>query len=296
MSFMSDMLKHLNRMVMWRLNRIRPTANEAIKMDNAGISADDTLRAFIAWRRTNMLLAVPITFASAVMATVDTGNLFSDKTYMELWNALGKVTFLLPSVAALVLFIAVGASSFWWTNWRRTRLLIRVGWSLSFLLAFIPALFPVNSLLTEYWLDYYTTNDPASLQAEKIRRALVYIMVVLPLVVTFPGGAVRAAVRIRGLLPEYVQHHPFPTCLPCVRHCLKSPAHISQVCLVELDSGYFGTVLFTSDPHGVCGGDPIAGQPDFGCWLGSTHFEPVDVRRIPKVVRLVRHRRRGEAR
>lgn len=190
---------------MWRLNRITPTTNEAKKMDNADISTDSTSRAFIAWRRTNMLLAVPLTFVAAILAMIDTGKVFAEKDYMQYWNGLGKLAMLLPSVAALLLFIAMAASTFWWTNWRRTRLIIRVGWSLSFFLPFIPALFPVESLLTEEWLDYFKTYEPDRLQNEKVLRALSYVLVVLPLVVTFPGGAVRAAVRIRGLLPEYVR-------------------------------------------------------------------------------------------
>lgn len=146
-----------------------------------------------------MLVAIPITVFATISDLVVLGKHYEEATVNM--NALGKIVRLVPSIASFVLLFAVFASTMVWSNWRRTRLLVKVGWSLSFVLPFVPALFPIEWLINNDATRYYNYNE-TELVASKIMLAIFYVLTVLPLVVTFPGGAVRAAIRIRGLLPE----------------------------------------------------------------------------------------------
>lgn len=61
-----NLFSHTFRLLRWRLNQVKPTEHEAKKMDEAGVPDIAALRGLLAWRRTNMMFAVPITMARFV--------------------------------------------------------------------------------------------------------------------------------------------------------------------------------------------------------------------------------------
>lgn len=139
---------------------------------------------------------------SATLSLIDMAKDFSNRN-LDLLNVFGKVILSLPYIAPFLVFVAMVMSSIWWSNWRRTRLIIALGWSLSFFLPFTPALVPIEFL---FKLDWDNALQPVktaeSIFDLKIDLAINYIFALIPLLVTFPGGTVRACIRIRGLLPE----------------------------------------------------------------------------------------------
>lgn len=109
---------------------------------------------------------------------------------------------------------------------------LRFGWLASFVLPLIPALFPLEMLFKqglleqleeEYVKEYGQEAYNLFIFATKLTLALAYAIQLLPVVITFPGGAVRGALKILGLLPQstlpgwiLVVASPFYSLLVCV--------------------------------------------------------------------------------
>lgn len=168
-------------------------------MDGAGVAAASSgcgrvMRSYLTWRRTTFLASLPILLFSSVWEIVALA--LSD---MGKFTGFGKLLFILPAVSPAILMVFSALALFRWSCWRRSTALLRVGWGASFVLPFVPGLFPLDSIVTT---EYRSSQDTVTFRAEKVVFALMYAIQLLPVVVTFPGGSVRAALRIRGLLPE----------------------------------------------------------------------------------------------
>jgi hypothetical protein len=150
MTFWSNVLVHVKRIFQGRLNQVKPTEQETKKMnDESTLSENDqVMRAFLAWRHSNLLGALPITLFSAISDLVVMGQAMTctncDRQY---FNGLGKILLVIPFLSSPILFLTVLTSSFWWSNWRRTRLVIKTGWATSFFLPLVPAIFPVGKTM-----------------------------------------------------------------------------------------------------------------------------------------------------
>lgn len=203
MTLGSDLASHAQRLWKWRLDQVQPTNRESNHLDRTHNGSHPVLRSFLVWRHTNLLVAWPITMFGALWDIVLLSQALKPEV-TESYNGLGKFLLVLPFLASLCLFLTVAFSTAWWSNWRRTRLIIKTGWAVSFALPFVPAIFPLESLLTDQLLSQFMQSGQmqALLMQYKSSLALNYVFAILPLVITFPGGAVRAAVRIRGLLPQ----------------------------------------------------------------------------------------------
>jgi hypothetical protein len=200
-----EALVHAKRIFKWRLNLIEPTARESERLDGAKeVEANDAvMRGFLAWRHTNLLVALPIVLFGSIWDLVLMTQRM-DREATSTFNGIGNFLLRLPYLAPLFLLAGIGLCLAWWHQWRTSRNIVRVGWGLSFFLPFLPALFPIEALLTREVAQAFQQDETtrAQLGAIKIVWALNYLFTVLPLVITFPGGAVRAAIRTRGLLPQ----------------------------------------------------------------------------------------------
>ena len=63
--------KHFQRLTMWRINNVNPSAFENQRMDAKGTAKVDVLRRYLAWRRTTLIAALPIICYSAIVSTVN---------------------------------------------------------------------------------------------------------------------------------------------------------------------------------------------------------------------------------
>jgi hypothetical protein len=98
-----------------------------------------------------------------------------------------------------LLFSAIVYSIIHWENIKKSMYAVRFGWLISFVLPLLPALFPLEMIVKASTID---AIDAATLSGFKLTLALSYALTLLPVTVTFPGGAVRASIRIRWLLPD----------------------------------------------------------------------------------------------
>jgi len=186
---------------MWRINQVEPSPHEHQVMDRAGVSKIEVMRSFLAWRRTSLLAVLPILLLSSIFAVVDYA-----KLDFEGFNGFGKLVFLLPTIAPWVLLGFAVASAAVWNKWRLSTRLLKIGWGVSFILPLVPAIFPLEHIYTSDIVDYYknyaTPEEMAFYQSIKVVVAVAYMLNILPVVISFPGGTMRAALRIRALLPE----------------------------------------------------------------------------------------------
>ena len=84
------------------------------------------------------------------------------------------------------------ASAAVWNKWRLSTRLLKIGWGASFILPLVPAIFPLEHIYTQEVLDFYdnyaTPEELAFYQSIKVVVAVAYMLNILPVVISFPGG------------------------------------------------------------------------------------------------------------
>ena len=199
-------LTHLKRVINWRIVKLGPMQKEAQFLDQNEV-LNSTLRSYLVWRRSMLIVAAPSIFLSAILAWVEFGKYYGDNS--KVLNALGDFIFLIPPFASTALFITVVVVLCRWTRWRQTARLFKIGWALSFILPFLPAMFPLRWLLNSCDLLFGRACEDgdlviykAAVAIDQFSLAIRYAMQLFPILITFPGGLARASLKIRGLLPE----------------------------------------------------------------------------------------------
>jgi hypothetical protein len=120
-----------------------------------------------------------------------------------LLNGFGKLLILIKNIDSTLLFIGVVWGFVLWNQFKKSIRIVRSAVLLSYILPLIPALFPVEMTLNTEAKDYYNDDVTQSeLFSQKVVISLSYMLTLLPVIISFPGGALRAALRIRWLLPE----------------------------------------------------------------------------------------------
>jgi hypothetical protein len=197
---------HLKRATAWRINKMEPLPQEAKVLDLNDVS-NDILVPYLVWRRSVLLLSLLPTFLSAVLAWVNLSSYYS--TEKEIFNTLGDILRFIPSASSTVNFFVIIIVLSRWNNWRFTARLFKIGWALSFLLPFLPAIFPTSFLL-ESCEELWGSEDPgcndgsfeSAVTIVAAQYALGYAFQLFPILISFPSGLSRASLKIRGLLPE----------------------------------------------------------------------------------------------
>lgn len=164
-------------------------------MGEVGIE-NDTVRAFCVWRRSTLIAASPLVLVSMITGILNLEGKFGPSSPLNAW---GKILILLQGIDSIFLFAAVATGIMFWKHIARSSRCVRIGWFISFVLPIFPALFPLELVLKSEVRD---SLDPAVVVSLKFSVALGYALQLLPVVITFPGGAVRAALRVRALFPH----------------------------------------------------------------------------------------------
>lgn len=184
-----------------QIDECQPTQAEAKALDNAGI-INSKARSYLVWRRSCLVVASPFVNTSMILGLLNLRDLFSDNGSL---NALGIFVMFLTSIDSIFLNIGMSVSMHIWSKPNISMKALRLGWIASFVLPLVPALFPLEMLLKK---DDIEAIEDGMEDADtfflvlKLTLALSYAIQLLPAVITFPGGAVRGALRILGLLPN----------------------------------------------------------------------------------------------
>jgi len=153
------------------------------------------VQSYFVWRKSCLLTALPTLFVGMTLGLYDLKGSFKDSAL----NGLGKILLLLTSFDSVFLFGAVLYAVMKWNYFPKSVMYVRLGFLVAFIMPLIPALFPLEMVIQGQYVDVL---DNETIVAYKISFALAYALELLPVIITFPGGALRGSLRIRWLLPE----------------------------------------------------------------------------------------------
>lgn len=181
---------HISRAFAWNLRTIEVLPHEEAEMLRNGVD-DPAARAYLAWRRSLLLV---ITFASAVTAVVGIIDAFLAER--ERMTDLGVALVFANALSLVVMPISAWAAGTSWSRHKRSRRTLTIGWTISFLLPLLFALIPVS------W-RYDIAGVPAQASmALQLLGAVSNYVTLMPTVLALIPGIMRACLRVKVLLPQ----------------------------------------------------------------------------------------------
>lgn len=195
-------MTHLTRAIDWNVAQIEVTARERLALDAAGV--EPRLHALFAWRRSTMLVAMPLLLLSVVLSLIEAADLDT-----EGFNAFGAIWLFLPTVGLICVPIGVCRVIFAWTDMWGTAKFLIVCWALSIAFPLFAALIPLDMVIDidgprrelELTGGDTVTYD-STIFAARVLQAISFAMILLPVVLSVPGGVLKGASRIKSLFPS----------------------------------------------------------------------------------------------
>ncbi len=194
---------HLSVRRAYRL-RIEPdevTPQERAELELAGVT-DPTVQAFLAWRR-SILFAVAVLLVPLIL--LKTIEIFSGggdlepamKSAMRSMRGLQAVPLLAEVAFCALAWVQLKR----WTDWRRQRRVLAIGWAAFFLAPFVIYLYPMRSIVE----DAFTQGAGAEQKGAVLLMGVIYsvqaMMTLAPKAVSLIPGLVRAALVSKFLFP-----------------------------------------------------------------------------------------------
>jgi hypothetical protein len=228
---------HLKRAIDWDVADVVVTPRETRKLSAAGI--EPRLQPLFAWRRSCLLVALPFLVLGVVLSFIEAKDHPSPTSFATGdsggYTQFGKLWSYLPSIGLLFAPIGVLAVLLTWTEIRRTSGLLTVCWALSILIPLGAALVPLHYVVDLGALssggnlgglglgggdtglgDLGLGGDTglgglgggsgdaignAFVLATRIGLAINFATILLPVVVSVPGGVVKGAARVKSMFP-----------------------------------------------------------------------------------------------
>ena len=134
-----------------RIDPSEVTAHERDQLMAAGITSP-TVQAFLAWRRSVLLIAALGFLGVLAFRFYDMSKQEGEPETLKMLHTLQTVV---DVAFALVLWSQIGR----WTRWRKQRRVLVVGWLLYFLMPFVIWLYPLRNALDDA-LAQQTAGDP----------------------------------------------------------------------------------------------------------------------------------------
>jgi len=198
---------HVKRALTWRLERVTPSPQELNQLGASKVT-DAALQGYAAWRRSVLFVVLPVVALSALLALIDFKDVTSEEPIgdtgaMLEYTGLGVLAQVLPllgpPVLALGLFLAFRS----WSDLRRSARVLTICWLTSIVLPVLPAVMPADWLVNDEPLrQLFPSQDvDAFLAGLRLQVGIAYMVTLLPVLVTVPGGVVRGSARVKGLLP-----------------------------------------------------------------------------------------------
>ena len=215
--------EHINRAFTCQISLAKPTNKEVRALDEKNVSLG-ALQSYYVWRRSSLLFTMPFIFIGMIFGWLDLYRQLSDSDTKAVLNGFGKLLIFIQNIDSTFLFIGVVLGFVWWNQFTKSIQTVRIAFLLSFIMPLLPALFPLEMTLNSETKE--ALDDDASesnVFGIKIGVSLSYMLTLLPIIISFPGGAIRASLRIRWLLAEsmlsgwiLVISAPFYSILLCI--------------------------------------------------------------------------------
>mmetsp|Transcript_15747 Transcript_15747/g.23856 ORF Transcript_15747/g.23856 Transcript_15747/m.23856 type:complete len:442 (+) Transcript_15747:56-1381(+) len=170
-----------------------PNIQELTKLEGQ----NEALQNYAVWRRSSLFLAAPSVVLSMILGLVNYGIGLSHPGSDNL-NGWCKFIMFMAEFSDFFLLGALLGAAFLFPQIRRSTQVLQIGWIVSLVSAFLPAIFPLEMLLAN---DVVIVDQAAFLQG-KVALALTYAISLLPIVITLPGSAIRACLKVRNLFPN----------------------------------------------------------------------------------------------
>jgi len=228
---------HLKRAIDWDVADVVVTPRETRKLSARGV--EPRLQPLFAWRRSCMLVALPFLLVGVVLSFIEAKDRPSPTSFATGdsggYTSFGKLWSYAPSVGLLFAPIGVLAVLFTWTEIRRTSWALTACWALSILIPLAAALVPLHYVVDLHALSSGLgsgdlgglgdlgggddgsgglgglgglggagggdTVGNAFVLATRIGLAINFATILLPVVVSVPGGVVKGAARIKSMFP-----------------------------------------------------------------------------------------------
>ena len=193
---------HLKRAFDWNVAAITPAPREQQILDAARI--EPRLQGLFVWRRSTLLVAMPILMLSVVLSFID-----ASQNDTSGFTRFGKMLNWLPPIA--LLFVPLGALLVLrrWTELRRSSKVILVCWVLSIAIPLFVALMPLDfSIDINSQRQFVKLNGgdvgafDFAVDFTKLKKATHFALTLLPVVLSIPGGVLKGAGRIKSLFPS----------------------------------------------------------------------------------------------
>ena len=223
---------HLKRAIDWDVATVVVTPKETARLGRSGIEA--RLHGLFAWRRSCMLVALPFLLVGVVLSFIEAKDRPSPTSFATGdgrggFTSFGNLWSYLPSIGLVFAPIGVVAVLLTWTEMRRTSKLLTACWALSIVIPLFAALVPLH-----YVVDLGALNSSglggagdlgdlgglgglggddggSGIPADTISNSFVLVAriglainfatLLLPTVVSVPGGVVKGAARIKSMFP-----------------------------------------------------------------------------------------------
>lgn len=196
------MLLHVRRCIGWKVGNIKPTPFEDSKLDTKGKESCSVMRSYLVWRRSSMLLSLPCMLYSAIAGFINVAvyeEMRATGVFEPYTDASYFLMLIVPCFAGAVLFLSAIVGLVRWHKWQTTTRGLKIGWLVSTLLPFIPGLLPFDFAIKD---EYKTEHSHDEWQASRTIMASVYMIQMIPVVITLPSGVIRGSIRVRGLIPN----------------------------------------------------------------------------------------------
>ena len=224
---------HLRRAIDWRVAAVVVTPREAHRLAAARI--EPRLHPLFAWRRSCLLVALPFLVLSVALSFVEAADRPSPTSFAGAgsgYTSFGVLWSYLPSIGLVFAPLGVIGVLATWTEMRRTARLLAVCWALSIVIPLAAALVPLHYVVDLAGLQQPGLGDLGGLGelgdlgdlglgdagagaapgggdpvanafvlAARIGLAINFATILLPVVVSVPGGVVKGAARIKSLFP-----------------------------------------------------------------------------------------------
>jgi len=193
---------HLKRAIDWNVSDVMLSPREKTQLDAAGVG-EPRMQAFLAWRRSTMLMALPILLLGVILSFVDAGKKGTDGR-----TDLGNLVLWLPSISLALVPIGAWVAISRWTELRKSSRTLIICWALSIVVPLLIALLPIDAI---YDVDSVRATDIANgltasqagadIFSARVLLAVQYALALLPVIITVPSGVIKGAGRVKFLFP-----------------------------------------------------------------------------------------------